>query len=314
MRFRIFLLSCWALSLGDICRAQDLSQARQLIDSRKVPEAKALLEAYRQNHREDAESSFLLGLCHLRMNQLESAVPLLERASNSAPTNADYLTELGNAYLLQANKNTSFSLAKKGRAALEKAVELNPAKVDAHSALVLFFSRAPWIAGGDMDKAAKHAKAVRQHDPHQGLVMLVALKNQQKKFDEALALCDEVLRADPSDFFAHYEIGRTAALSGKHLERGIASLQKCLALPLPSRFPNYCGTHLRLGQLQEKKGDLEAARACYRACLDIEPSHKQARDALVKLSGRASCTQEPLLLPTPFFRFLPPPFFSILPS
>lgn len=263
----------------------ELVQIRSLIDLRKVPEARQLLQTRLDAGNDDAETRFLLGRCLLRMSRFDAAVPHLEKASEFAPTNANYLTELGNAYLLVARANTSFLAAKKGRAALEKAVEVDPSNLEAHGALVLYFSRAPWIAGGDMAKAMKHAEVMRRLDPEQGLVMLVSLKNQQKKFDEALALCDEALRMNPSSFFAHYEIGRTANLSGKHVDRGIDALRKCLTLPLPTRVPNYAGTQLRLGQLLEQKGAMENARQAYRACLELDPANKQAREALQRLDG-----------------------------
>ena len=92
-----------------------------------------------------------------------------------------------------------------------------------------------------------------------------------------------VLQATPDYYGALFHYGRVAALSGERIERGMASLQKSLQLPVPAGWAGHDAGQWRLGLLHEKKGDKAAARAAYQAALKETPGYPQAVEALKKL-------------------------------
>lgn len=263
----------------------DLGEAKKLVEAKRVPEALPLLERARDEAPNDVEVLFLLGRCQAETQQGAKAVETLEKAVGLAPERPDVLTSYGLACLGEAGKQTSLSLAKKGRGALEKAVVLEPGNVMARRALFSYYLNAPWIAGGSEDKARQQAEALNRLDPQVGLMLLVALKNKAKKFDEALALCDEALKRNPEDYFALYELGRTASLSKKRLDEGLAALEKCLASPAPAEGAPHSMVHFRLGLIHAAKGDPETARRHYEEGLKEDPSNRQLARALGELKG-----------------------------
>jgi tetratricopeptide (TPR) repeat protein len=91
-----------------------------------------------------------------------------------------------------------------------------------------------------------------------------------------------VLRQSPDDYMALYHIGRCAALSGEQIERGIAALRRCLAVPAPAGDgkPRAADVHYRLGNLLEKKGEAAGARAEYAEALRENPDFRPAKVAL----------------------------------
>ena len=107
----------------------------------------------------------------------------------------------------------------------------------------------------------------------------------EKKFAEAFAEFDEVLKTSTDDFAALYQIGRLAATTGQFIDRGVTSLRRCLELPAPTtpNIPGHAAAQWRLGQLLEKKSDVPGARAAYEAAVKLDPSFTPATEALKKL-------------------------------
>jgi tetratricopeptide (TPR) repeat protein len=183
---------------------------------------------------------------------------------------------------------SQLGLAKKCRTAYERAVELEPANIEVHQSLFGFYRAAPGIVGGGKDKALAEAAIIKKLDANRGRQAYATLYFEEKKFDLALAEFDEVLKTNPDDYNALYQIGRLAAVSRQFVDRGLAALQRCLALTPPPGQQGHAAVHWRIGNLQEKRSDPAAARAAYEASLQLDPNYAPAKDALKKLSSPAA--------------------------
>lgn len=266
--------------------ATPLEAARELYTQRKDAEAKSAFEALAKSEPRNAEAVFYLGRLAMRARDFDAAIKRFEQAVALDGNRAAYYLELGGAY---GNKAQSAgllgkaSLAGKSRNALEKAVELAPDNLEARNGLVQFYSQAPAIMGGGMDKAHAQADAMIRLDAVRGKIAKAGLFVREKKFDEAFGLYEDTLRTAPTDYNALYQVGRLAAESGQRLDRGLAALQQCLTLEPPAGAPGRAPTHWRLGNIWEKKGDKVAARAAYEAALAADANFENARTALKKL-------------------------------
>ena len=76
-----------------------------------------------------------------------------------------------------------------------------------------------------------------------------------------------------------YQIGRTASLSGLHLDRGEEALKAYIASPL-ANGPAPANAHYRLGMIYEKKGAKDLARREYQLALELNPRLEDAEKAL----------------------------------
>ena len=91
-------------------------------------------------------------------------------------------------------------------------------------------------------------------------------------------------RCKPDEVQAHLQYGRTAAVSGTHLERGEKELKYWLAnVPKDASITSQSGAHLRLGMIYEQLGNKDAARAEYQSAISINPNNEDAKKALAKL-------------------------------
>ncbi len=276
-----FLLLCASLPA-----APTYEEALALYKEKKFPEARLAYRQLADGEPDNAKYRYFLGAIAMKRNDTEDAITQFEKATELAPNNSDYFAELGGAYGAAAAKGGVFAqmgFARKCGAALEKAVELNPANLPARIGLIGFYRRAPSFLGGGMTKAYAQAEEIKRRDLAQGTLVLGQLYVSDHRFDEAFALYDALLKAQPDFYLAHYSIGRLAAETGQQLASGGQHLQRCLELTPTSDEPAHAAVHWRLGNLAEKRGDTAAARQAYATALQLDPNFKQAADSLAKL-------------------------------
>jgi tetratricopeptide (TPR) repeat protein len=92
------------------------------------------------------------------------------------------------------------------------------------------------------------------------------------------------LQEKPGDALARFNYARTAALSGKNLERGEQELKSLIADP-PKVWPaaSAAAAHFRLGSIYEQLGKKELARAEYEEAVKRNPRNEDAKKALASL-------------------------------
>ena len=281
------LLGC-AVPLVAAVDSSELAAARALFDQRQLAEAQAAFEKLAATDPSDSTTNYFLGELALRRDEPGNAAKFFEKAVAGEPENSRYLRRLGDAYGRHAQTGPLFSrlgLAKKCLASYQRAVAANADDVDAHNSLFDYYLQAPGFAGGSTEKATAEAETIKRLDPARGRIVFATLYVAEKQYDRALAEFEDVLRTNPDDFAALYQLGRLAALTGRFVDRGIATLRRCLELPAPYTVdgPGHSAAQWRLGTLLEKRGDVEGARAAYRAAVKIDPNLTAAADALRKL-------------------------------
>ena len=109
-------------------------------------------------------SWFDAGLQAYDAGDYRNAAEAFERAAVALPANDEYAYWLGKAYGRQAEHATWFDairLAQLTRAALERAVALNPENWPAVADLARYYAKAPGFLGGDASKAAALRERLR---------------------------------------------------------------------------------------------------------------------------------------------------------
>lgn len=286
------LLTLVLLALISPAQAEDspaFAQALELYKTKQYPDARTAFQILTIDEPDNARVRYYLGRIALKRNDTDDAILQLEKAVELAPDNSGYFAELGGAYGTAASKASllsQMSFAKKCRYALEKAVELDPANLDARQGLVNYYRQAPSFLGGGILKAYDQAKEIRQRDQERGTLILGQLYANDRRFDEAIALFNELLATQPDNYLAHYSIGRLAAEGSIQIEVGEQHLRRCLELPPGQGEPSHAAVQWRLGNLAERRKDPAAARADYEKALHLDPNFKQAIDSLAKLNSR----------------------------
>jgi tetratricopeptide (TPR) repeat protein len=263
----------------------------------------------------------LSGKQALRRGDAEKAAEIFEQVATSAPKHADAQYWLGSSYGTLAQKASLFkqaSLAKKTKNAFERAVQLDPNHVEARFGLLDYYSIAPGIMGGDMEKAFAQAAEIRKRDALAGHRAYARLYGRQKKPDlvrkefaamvaeqpnsakaryfyagyllneknykAALDEIEAALRIDPTYMPSYYRLGQLAGVAGTNFGRGEEALKKYIAYQPAEDEPPHGRAWYWLGTIYEKEGRKADAKQSYQTALRLMPGAKDISDALKRVS------------------------------
>src|SRR5215467_112487 len=161
---------------------------------------------------DDPAVDYWLERSYYEKQNYDEAIACGERAVKTAPQNAEYHRWLGRSYGAKAEQSHSFFLARKVKKAFETAVNLAPSNVAARRDLIRYLVEAPWIVGGDKEKAKQHIEFVTKLDSVQGRLARAEMFWAEKKWKDAeleyLAALDQHsgnidAYMEAADFFEH---------------------------------------------------------------------------------------------------------------
>ena len=270
-----------------------------------------------------ARAAFARGKTAVQARRVDEAVSQLERAVALDRENWEYHMWLGHAYSRQISTVNFMRKALVGRrigAEYNKAVELAPDNIDAAEARLDFFLNAPGLVGGGLDKAQAEARRITtlsayrgrfaeariaEHEKHPEqadsayralmreysdssgpVVALSMLYQSTGRYGEAVSVLDARLARFPDDTSSLYQLGRVAGASGQELDRGEATLRRFLELISPADSLRQANGHYRIGVIQERRGNMSAARLEYQRAVALNSGHELASGALKKLDKR----------------------------
>ncbi len=298
----------------------ELDAGVRLFREQRYADARVQLTAAARANPANGVAAFHLGRIALAEENAEEAVKWLERAHVTDRRNASYHLWLGQAYgaqALRAGKFKQAMLAKKVQRAFEDAVRYDPSSVEARLALTRYYLVAPGFMGGSKDNAQAQAKAIAKLNPYQGRIAAAAIAEAKKdsetaerelqaalaqypdsapayyvlagsfqrakQWDKSFDLYESLLSRRPDETNALYFIGRLGALSGQRMERAEAALRRFVALPPREGSSSVASAYLRLGTIQAKRGERDAARASFSAGLKVDPKRSDLKEALAAL-------------------------------
>jgi tetratricopeptide (TPR) repeat protein len=269
---------------------------------------------------DDALAAYYLGRIASDREDWDVAIARLERAIELGPVSPEVHAFAGLAYVGKLDTVGIFSQlgwARKARAAFLLAVELDPDNLDSRQHLLDYYIFAPGIAGGSTAKAGEQAEAIRERDPFLGhlawaqvheasdeldvarndlraaialrpddvdtRLRLVTQLHEVRRFEEAWTNLEAARAAAPDRPTVLYQMGRTADLSGKHLDAGAAALERYLEVASDATVLLRSWAWYRLGSIHMQAENEQAARQAFEGALRVDPEHDEARKALKKL-------------------------------
>jgi tetratricopeptide (TPR) repeat protein len=221
---------------------------------------------------------------YYELHDYEKAIVYGEQAVKLDPANAEYNRWLGRAYGERAEQNHSFFLARKVKQAFESAVHLAPTNIPARRDLMEFFSQAPWIVGGDRQKAREQIEAISKMDSIAGHLARGSYFKSDKKWKEAEAEYAAVLEAPSSHVDSYLEAAEffEERKDAPRIERAIEVASRIDAKD--PRIPYYNAVVLVL-----KGNELPTAERLLRSYVSSipersdYPSHKSAQEWLSRI-------------------------------
>lgn len=287
-----------------------------------LPEARVCFEKALAEESDVPFALYYLGRISLMQKDAEGAIEFLRQAVKEDEMNSNYHNWLGLAYV---EKLVTVSFFEKGPLSgraldhFQKAVKLDPHNIDARISLTQYYLTAPSIAGGSKQKANEQIDTIIKYAPADGHLLKANIHIKEKeyelaeeelkkcteaqpektecyytlgtiyqeieRYDEAFETFERAIEVDPDDFGSLYQIGKTAAVSGKNLERGIECLLSYLDRDTAPGNPGHDGAYWRLGMIYKKQGKLEKARKSFERAIEINPNEKRYRESINALDN-----------------------------
>ena len=188
--------------------ASDLEGARQLYQQAAY---EAAWRALQGEGSQDARVLLLAGQIHYQLGNYKEASDQLEKASHLEPGHAEIFLWLGRSLGRRAETSNFFTApgyAMRCREALERAVALDGANVDAMSSLATYYLEAPGFLGGGMEKAERLAAQIAVLDAAEGQSVVARMAEKREDFSAA-----------------ELHLRRAAEMAPQHIERLIELAQ-----------------------------------------------------------------------------------------
>jgi tetratricopeptide (TPR) repeat protein len=269
------------------------------------------------------EAYYWLGRTYYEIRDYDNAIAAGEKSIALDPKNSVYHQWLGRIYGGKADRDRSFSYARKVKKEFEAAVELNPDNVAARRDLEEYDLQAPWVVGGNKDEGKAQVDAITARDPVAGhlargvydmdgakkpdlaekeyrevlaakpakiddYLEVIAFFQQQNKPADMQTAIEAAALVAPNDLRLGYWRGAALALAGTNLGDAEKYLKAYLAsTPDRSDWPSHAAARVWLGRVYEAQGKRSEAAEQYRAALQLDSSDKDAKTRLDKLAKSA---------------------------
>lgn len=307
------------LLLGISIPAHAIDDAEQALNEWRPDLALDQLDA--RPMEDDANWQRLRGAALIFLGSTEEGIEHLERALEMAPDDARSHWSMLPGLMARMNDTGAFGqlrLARQLRRSMEAAVDLDPDNPEYRYGLMQYYIGAPGVAGGSQRKAEEQRDKLASIDPLWGAAadalllfddgdneagleklltawdggngvqevgMSIVFNAQNlERWDTARSTAEQVLARKPGHPNALYQLGRTAALSGEHLDTALEALEHYTALPFinPSH-PSRAAAYWRKGQIHQHQGMPEEARKAWHTALELDPDFDDARESLSAL-------------------------------
>jgi tetratricopeptide (TPR) repeat protein len=315
MRSLYFILVLAVLIAFSPCVAAAATSPEQMIASGSVDDAIKQLSG-----KNDAASLNLLSRAYYAIERWDNAIANGEKAVNLAQSNSMYHLWLGREYggkAANVNALSAASYAKKTKAEFEQAVQLDPTNLQARSDLAEYYTEAPSIMGGGVDKARVQAAEVAKFNEIASHWMLADIAAKEKNYTEAEAQLQKAVASsrNPARYWmsiasldrrrsrfddmqkaieqavsqpmkapeTYYNAASELFQAGKNLPDAVQYLTKYLNSGSMVEDAPVFRAHYLLGQIYEKMGDKTEAAAEYKASLALASGFAPASKALARV-------------------------------
>lgn len=236
----------------------------------------------------NAVASELLGQSYFMMGEYKRATDSFEAAIVLDSSKSVYYHWLGRAYGRRAETSfpvTAVGYANRAKGNFEKAVQLDPANLEAVSDLLEYYLQAPGFMGGGFDKAAKMAAIIAAHDAAEGNFARARIAEERKDYRSAEALLRRAVELAPHQVGRILDLAKLLAKQGRYEESDSVFAQAHRIDPnAPKLLYAEAATFIKYNHRKDEAKDLLTRYLASNVSPD-DPSKHDARKLLKQVAG-----------------------------
>ena len=194
---------CILVSVGAV--APDPGSPEALIEASHWKRARAILTPRVAANTRDARGLWLLSQIKVAFGDLDGALNCAQQAVALDDRTAEYHFQLAQVYGEMAERASMFNagnLARKFKGELDASLARDPKNLDALDALMQYSFQAPFLMGGDKEKARAISEKLVQLSPVRGYLAQAELAQEAKDPAKAEAYLLKAVQADPKNYEA----------------------------------------------------------------------------------------------------------------
>ena len=299
----------------------DLEKAKKFIEENKLKEARSILEKIIETDEKNPEAFYYLAIICTKNKNMDDAEDYCEEAVEICDTVAKYHFLLGQIYGIKVQNASVFRQAFLAGDVLDefkKTVELDSTHIGGRIGMLQYYSQAPGIVGGDMNKAFEQAREIIKLDTITGYNHLIDLLIKENKYIEATGYIEKLIKNDEitgrfkniSLFLAQSKINQalnefkiidTKFGDNPEIKKyksffntlGYALLKKDKLLEAIDVFkkqveiaPDDPNAFDSLGDGYKAAGKFKKAAEAYKKALEIDPDFKASKNNLEELQNK----------------------------
>jgi len=247
----------------------------------------AAVEALRPLADKDIRATELLGKSYYMLGAYRDAGDAFRKATELDPKDASAYHWLGRAYGRRAE--TAFPIAApnyaaKARTNFEKSVDLDPTDGEALNDLFEYYLQAPGLLGGGLDKAAKLAEKIQQHDAAEGAFAKARIAEERKDFNQAETLLRKAAELAPQQAGRLIDLAKLLSKQGRFDESDATFVKAHQVAPdAPKILFAQASTYIKANRKPDEAREL-LKRYLASNISPEDPSKTEARKLLSKVS------------------------------
>jgi tetratricopeptide (TPR) repeat protein len=302
--------------------AQCSPALQKLVNDQKYDEARADAEALVKKNASDDAALHCVGWVLMSQDKSKEAIEWFEKAVKANDKSSAHHLWLANALGDQADHTSKIKLpflARRVKGEFDRAAQLDPTSIDARHGLIQFYSQAPSVMGGSMDKAKEQAREIEKLNAMRGHLEMATLLerdkdiagaekefnaavtaslpdsvtaysrlalffSRQKRFGDAVATYERLLKAKPDLINARLNLAWMLVQSGKEVDRAEHEAKAWFAdMPKDASIPTKSSAHYIMGRIYEAQGKNDLARPEYQQSVSLNAKNEDAKKALANL-------------------------------